>query len=262
MSASLVDTHCHLELIEEREPGAAAIAIEQAREAGVTRVLNVGLGPDNRAVLERAAASAGVFATLGWHPHEAAPPTDELLQAMRGLAADPLVVAVGEIGLDYYWRPGYHEVAVEVQQQGLRLMLRLALELDLPVIIHDREAHADCLRLLREVPGIRGVMHAFSGDVAFALECIAAGMHISVAGPVTYPSAGQLREAVVATPVERLLVETDSPFLPPQSHRGKANRPALVVETAMRVAELKALTFEAFAATSTQTAVTLFGLAR
>jgi TatD DNase family protein len=211
-------------------------------------------------LVERARAHDGVFATVGWHPHQRRPPTQDELQTMRELAADTKAVAIGEIGLDYYWRPGYHEVAAEVQQESLRLMLRLALELDLPVVIHDRDAHEDTLTLIREVAGIRGTMHAFSGDRDFALACVETGMHISVAGPVTYPSAQPLRDAVAAVPAERLLVETDSPFLPPQPWRGKPNQPAYVVETARKVAELKGMTLEDFALTSSSNASRLFGL--
>lgn len=258
---ALVDSHCHLELIDEREPGGAAAAVAEAREEGVASIINIGLGPDNAAVLSRARSLPGVYATVGWHPHEARSPGDADLDQMRALAGSPEVVAVGEIGLDYYWRPGYHEVPAEVQKESFRLMLRLASELDLPVVVHDREAHADCLELIREVPGTRGVMHAFSGDEAFAQACVAAGMRLSIAGPVTYPSAAGLRAAVAAAPVEALLVETDAPFLPPQSHRGKPNRPALVRETARRVAEVKGLSESEFAARCTATAREVFRLA-
>ena len=256
----LVDTHCHLQLIEEREKGGAAAAVAEAREAGVEALICVGLGvDDNEAVLELARGLDGVYATAGWHPHVERAPEDTELQRLRELADDPLIVAIGEIGLDYYWRPGYHEVPVEVQQESFRQMLRIAREVDLPVVVHDREAHADVLALLREVPGTRGVMHAFSGDAAFAGECVAAGMHLSLAGPVTYPSAGALRDAVAAAPPERLLVETDSPFLPPQSHRGKPNTPALVRETAARVALIKGMDEQDFAEQSTRNARELFG---
>ena len=181
----LIDTHVHLELIDERGEGGAEATVTAAAEAGVARMLNIGLGPDNAAVLERANSFPGVFATLGWHPHEKAPPSDEDLQRMRYLAEDPDVVAVGEIGLDYYWRPGYHEVPEGIQQESFRRMLALALELDLPVVIHDREAHQDTLQLLAEFPGTRGTMHAFSGDREFARACLNTGMHLSIGGPVT-----------------------------------------------------------------------------
>jgi TatD DNase family protein len=236
--------------------------VADAQAAGVSRLINIGLGPDNAAVIDRANQHPAVFATIGWHPHQNSVPSDDELQRMRLLAEDTEVVAVGEIGLDYHWRAGYHEVAQEVQQESFRVMLRLAIELDLPVVVHNREAHQDTLALLREVPGIRGSMHAFSGDAAFAAECTAAGMHISVAGPVTYPNARVLREALRVVPLERLLVETDAPFLPPQPWRGEPSRPAMVVETARVVAELKGLPAGRFAGASSHNAVDLFGLRR
>ena len=260
MEPSLVDTHCHLELIEERDPGGASDAVAEAAAAGVNTLINIGLGFDNADVVARARLHPGVVASLGWHPHEKVPPTDQQLTEIGELAADARVVAVGEIGLDYHWRPGYHEVPAELQQEAFRRMLRLARELDLPVIVHDRDAHEDTLRLLLEVPGTRGTLHAFSGDSQFASAVIGAGMHISVAGPVTYPSAGSLREALAGVPVERLLVETDSPFLPPQPWRGKQCRPAMVVETTRRLAEVLGRTFEDTAAATTANARALFSL--
>jgi TatD DNase family protein len=260
MASGLTDTHCHLRLVEEKGEGDAALAVEEAARAGVTRIINIGLGPDNAQVIDRANQHPGVYASLGWHPHQKEPPSDDDLVRMRYYAEDPDVVAVGEIGLDYYWRPGYHEVSEETQKESFRRMLRLAVELDLPVVVHDRDAHMDVLRLIAEVPGTRGVMHAFSGDAEFAGDCLAAGMWISIAGPVTYPNAATLREAVAAVPLERLLVETDAPFLPPQPWRGKPNRPAMLVETARRVAEIKGVTPDQLSRVSTSGAAELFAL--
>lgn len=253
---SLVDTHCHLELISEGAGGAVA----EAATAGVGWVVNIGLGDDNEAVLARARALPGVSCTAGWHPHQKRPPDDGELAAMRALCAEPEVVAVGEIGLDYYWRPGYHEVPVEVQKESMRRMCALAMETGLPVVIHDREAHDDCLAILAEFPGIRGAMHAFSGDAAFARRCLDLGLHVSVAGPVTYPNAGRLREALAVVPLDRLLVETDAPFLPPQPWRGKPNRPAYVVETSRRLAEVKGVGVDELAAATRRNSLALFGL--
>ena len=165
---------------------------------------------------------------------------------------------MGEVGLDYYWRPGYHEVPVEVQQESFRLMLRLARETDLAVVVHNREAHADTLRILREAPGVSVVMHAFSGDEEYARECLTLGALLSIAGPVTYPGAAALRGAVAATPMDSLVLETDAPFLPPQPWRGRPSRPAMVVETARRVAEIKGTSLEELARVSSATAAKAF----
>jgi TatD DNase family protein len=255
---ALTDTHCHLELIAGAGPGEPDVTLEQATGAGVTRVINIGLGPDNEAVLARAGRHENVFATLGWHPHEKEPPGDEALMSMLNLAADPRVVAIGEVGLDYHWREGYHEVPAEVQKESFRRMLQLARKAGLPVIVHSRDAHADTLERLEDYPDVPTVMHAFSGDADYAKECVSRGIVLSIAGPVTYPSASALREAVEAVPVDSLLVETDAPFLPPQPWRGKPNRPYMMVETAAAVAQLKGLSVPDFAAVSWRNADRVF----
>jgi TatD DNase family protein len=235
-------------------------SLAAAREAGVDSIINIGLGEDNEAVLATAAAVEGVWATVGWHPHEKRPPSDDELQAMAGMAGDGRVVAIGEIGLDYYWRPGYHEVPPEVQQEAFRRMLRLARQLRLPVVVHNRDADNDVLRLLREVPEVGGTLHAFSSGVDFALECVTAGFCISIGGAMTYPRSDAIRAAAAAVPQDRLLLETDAPFLPPQPWRGKPNRPALMVETARRLAELRGVTLRQLAAETSENASRLFGL--
>ena len=242
MTPRLVDTHCHLQLIAEEGEGQLEAALAGAAAAGVERVITIGLGDDNREVVALAAGHPEVFATAGWHPHQKTPPTDDQLAQIRELAAHPKVVAIGEVGLDYYWRVGYHEVPVEVQKASLRLMLGVAREVGLPVVIHNRMAHADTLQVLGDFADLTVVMHAFSGEVDFARECAERGIFMSIAGPVTYPSAQPLRDAVAAAPIELLLVETDAPFLPPQPWRGRPSRSEMVVETARKVAELKNMT--------------------
>ncbi|MEA2683418.1 MAG: TatD DNase family protein [Chloroflexota bacterium] len=254
----LTDSHCHLELIAESGEGELEGALEAATEAGVDRIINIGLGPDNHAVLARARQYPNVFATLGWHPHEKVPPQDDDLMSMLELASDPRVVAIGEVGLDYYWRPGYHEVTPDIQKESFRRMLQLARKASLPVMVHNRDAHDDTLAMLENFEDVQVVMHAFSGDAEFARECIARGIVMSIAGPVTYPSAAAVREAVEAAPVDQLIVETDAPFLPPQPWRGKPNRPHMMVETAGAVAQIKGLSLEDFATVSTRTADRVF----
>jgi TatD DNase family protein len=241
----LVDTHCHLQLIAQGEEGGATdeaevdAAVADAAAAGVDAIVNIGLGADNAAVVATARARDGVFAAAGWHPHQARPPTDAEVIEIAELARDDKVVAIGEIGLDYHWRPGYHEVPVEVQKQGFRRMLELARSVDLPVVVHNREAHADTMAMLRDFMDVPAVMHAFSGDTSFAAECAEMGVTVSVAGPVTYPNAAVLRDALTVVPLRQLVVETDAPFLPPQPWRGKPCRPAMVTETARALAEIK-----------------------
>ena len=257
-SFALTDSHCHLELIAEAGEDEPGSSLREAAAAGVSRVINIGLGRDNHAVLARAGKHENVFATLGWHPHEKQPPGDDDLATMLDLAGDPRVVAIGEVGLDYHWSEGYHEVPPDVQMESFRLMLELAREAGLPVVVHSRDAHQDTLERLENYPDLQVVMHAFSGDADYARECVSRGMVLSLAGPVTYPSAGALREAVDAVAPESLLVETDAPFLPPQPWRGKPNRPHMMVETAATVARIKGFSLDEFAATCTRTADRVF----
>jgi TatD DNase family protein len=169
-------------------------------------------------------------------------------------------VAVGEVGLDRYWRPGYHEVPMEVQRRSLRAMLELALEHDKPVVVHDRDAHDDVLAALDEVPGVRGVMHCFSGDAAFAAECTARGFMCSFAGTVTFPRSEGIQAAAASVGDQWLLVETDAPFLAPVPYRGRANQPGYVAATCAAVARLRTAGSAAIAALTTANARRLFGL--
>ncbi len=232
-----IDTHAHLEM-EAFDQDREAV-LERAAAAGLTVIITVGTTiPDCEKALALARRYPQVYASVGVHPHEAKDIDAASCEALRRFAAEPKVVALGEIGLDFF----YNHSAREVQLGGFAAQLDLAEELDLPVIVHDRDAHAETLALLRERRGrLQGVLHCFSGDTAMAAECVALGYYISVAGPVTYPKADQLRSAVREVPLERLLVETDCPYLAPQSRRGKRNEPAYVIETARRLAELRGM---------------------
>lgn len=261
MSTGLVDTHCHLLLIAEAGEEVAT-TMAASREAGVDAVVNIGLGDDNAAAVEVAREHEGVYAAVGWHPHQDRAPSDDDLSAIAALAADKKVVAVGEMGLDYYWRLGYHEVPVHIQKASFNAMLALAKEAGLPAVVHNRQAHADTLEVLRAHPGVTVVMHAFSGEAEFARDCVDLGIYVSVAGPVTYPSAGPLREALEVVPLDHLLVETDAPFLPPQPWRGKPSRPAMVVETARRLAEVKGVALEQLTEQLRANSERVFGIPR
>jgi TatD DNase family protein len=259
----LVDTHCHLVLLEER--GLLDEALGEAAAAGVEQIVSVGLNLEdsdrNREIAER---HPGVFFTVGWHPHETAPPDAAQLRGLEELLRHPRAVTVGEIGLDWYWRPGYHEVPPEVQRRSLRLMLELAAGHGRPVVIHDREAHDDVLAELVAGAGApatgRGVLHCFSGDAGLARSAGELGMVCSFAGTVTFPRAEGIRAAARLVPDGGYVVETDAPFLAPVPFRGRTNQPAYVSATVAAVAALRGETSAVVAHSSTVAARRLFGL--
>ncbi|MCP3141025.1 TatD family hydrolase [Pyxidicoccus xibeiensis] len=253
----LVDAHCHLEVKDY--PDVAAI-LEGARAAGLVHAIVVGQfhGPgDWGNALELAAAHPDFLSpTLGIHPHEAARATEEDFATLEKTCARPEVRAVGEAGLDYY----YDHSPREVQATVFRRQCALALQLAKPLVVHVRDAHDDCEAVLREVGLSRGVIHCFTGDTDAARRYLNLGFFLSLSGVVTYKNAQALQDAVRFAPLDRLMVETDSPYLAPVPHRGRKNQPAHVVETARKVAELKGVTLEEVAATTTANASALFGL--
>jgi TatD DNase family protein len=180
----------------------------------------------------------GIYAVVGVHPHNAKAMSASTVDSLRELAHDQKVVAIGEIGLDYY-----RDLSPRAQQkEAFEQQIRLANELQLPIVVHDREAHADVLEVLRRFDkDAKGIFHCFSGDLSMAEEVIEMGYVISIAGPVTYPNARRLHELVQHLPDESIVLETDCPFLPPQSRRGERNEPLFVLETAHKVAELKGM---------------------
>jgi len=258
-SRPLVDSHCHLVLLDER--GLLDAALEAAAAQGVEQIVSVGLDVEdsdaNRRIAER---HRGVFFTVGWHPHQKQPPDAAELRALDELLRHPRAVAVGEIGIDCYWRPGYHETPLEVQQRQMRTMLELAAEHGKPVVVHDRDAHAETLHALDEVPGTRGVMHCFSGDAVFALQCARRGMVCSFAGTVTFPRSEGIQAAAAAVDAGAYAIETDAPFLAPVPFRGRDNQPAYVAATCAAVARLRGVDPATAARESAQNARRLFGL--
>lgn len=254
----LVDTHCHL---ERKDYGELAPVLERARAAGLVHAVVIGQfhGPgDWGNALELAAAHPEFLSpTLGIHPHEAARATEADLEHLARTCARPEVRAVGEAGLDYY----YNHSPREVQLQIFRRQCALARELDKPLVVHVRDAHDDCHAILREEGLHRGVIHCFTGDLQAARRYLELGFHLSLSGVVTYKKNTEgLHEAVRYAPLERLLVETDSPYLAPIPYRGKKNEPSYVVETARKVAELKGIDPEAVASATTANAAALFSL--
>jgi TatD DNase family protein len=236
-------------------------ALEEARAAGVDAVINIGDdASDNRRGLELAERLPGLKTTIGRHPHSAGEAiTAAERRELRELASHPSVVAVGEIGLDYHFTD-YHKVPKREQQEVFRQMLGLAQELEKPVVLHTRDAFPDLIAILDDFPGTSGVFHCFSGNSAFAAEALARGFYISFAATVTYPTAHGVIGAASIIPLDHMLVETDSPFLPPQSRRGQANAPRYIVETVERIAALRGTSAAEIGRVTGENAVALFRL--
>lgn len=252
----LVDTHCHLDL--EQFDGDRAQVLERARAAGVERILVVGFAPERWGpALRLARSEPDVVVAVGLHPTEAARYDDAIEADIREAAAEAPVCAIGEIGLDYYWMTA----PAEVQRRAFLRQIALARDLDLPFIVHQRDAAEDALAVLEEAgPPHRGVMHCFTGDPAYAERCLALGMYLGIGGAVTFRNARDLHEAVRTVPLERLVLETDAPYMTPSPHRGKRNEPAYVRLVAERVAELRGIPVEEVAEVTTANAARLFAL--
>lgn len=254
----LVDTHCHLDFDAFDEDRDEVVA--RAAAAGVTRIIVPAVHLENApTVLALAKRYDGVFAAIGVHPNSSAGWQDSWIDSLRELAQQEKVVAIGEIGLDYYW----NRSPKVVQQRAFTAQLALAAELELPVIVHNRDASADVIRLLsesalagRERPG---VLHSFSAGQETAQAGLAMGFYLGFTGPITYKKADSLRRIAAQVPLERLMVETDAPFLPPQPYRGRRNEPAYVVEVADRMAGLHNMATAALAQQSSENAIRLFG---
>ena len=239
-----VDTHCHLFLME----GDPAGAVSRANEAGVASLICVGIDPESsRRSLELAESFRGVFATAGMHPHTASGLDRQAGAVIEELLADPMVVGVGETGLDYYRMLS----PLEDQQRAFKAHIALSRETGKPLVVHVREAWEDALRILAEGSAERIVLHCFSGTPEIAIEAGRRGYFVSFAGNVTYPNAGPLREAAAAVAEGLLLTETDSPFLSPQSTRGRPNDPTNVLAVVEALASARG---NSAAATTTATA--------
>ena len=258
MQLQLIDTHAH---IDGRDfiPDFDAV-LSRARDAGLTRILTVGADLESSiAAAALAADHEQIFAAVGIHPHDAARITEKCYDVVRDLAlGNRKVVAIGEIGLDFY----RDRSPRDVQEQVFRRFIQLAREVSLPVIIHDRDAHDRVMAILREEQAgeVGGVLHCFSGDLEMARQCVEMGFYISIPGTVTYANNEKLRDVVRGVRMEHLLLETDCPYLSPVPFRGKRNEPAHVRITAEKVAELKGLSLEDVGRITTLNAGRLFGL--
>lgn len=246
-----IDNHCHL---PGGDPALVADLVAEAAAGGVTRLVNVGCDvAESRAAIEVAREHEGVFATAGVHPHDASQGTDGL----RELLDTPEVVAVGECGLDYH----YTKSPAEDQRRVFAEQIRLAHEFDLALVIHTREAWDETFEILaaESVPD-RTVFHCFTGGPREAERCLELGAVLSFSGIVTFPSAPELREAALLCPLDRMMVETDAPFLAPVPHRGKPNRPALVSVVGDAVAQLRGVPAHEVASATWSTAERFYRL--
>ena len=253
----LFDTHAHLHFPQFADDLEASL--DRARAAGVRRFVNIGTDvATSRASIELASLHANVWATVGVHPHDAAEVGDDDLAEIERLAASPDVVAIGEMGLDFFRNLSPRDM----QERVFRWQLDLCRRLRKPAVIHCRDAHPETLAILADerVAEVGGIMHCFSGDTDVARRCLDLNLLLSLAGPVTYPSSRALPEVARMAPADRLVVETDCPFLPPQGHRGQRNEPAYLAITAARVAELRGEPLEALARQTTDNARRLFGV--
>jgi len=251
----LVDSHCHLQdkKFDEDRKDVIARSLET-----LDWLVVIGEGMDtSRQAYDL--IQENVYATVGVHPYYAAQITDETLAELREMASNPSVVAIGEIGLDYF---KYNDTPKDVQETGFRRQLELACELNLPVVIHNRESTDDLSKILEEytdsLPG--GILHCFAGSVDFVERVLGWGFHISFAGNVTFPKALELKTAAKQVPMDRLLVETDAPYLAPQAVRGRRCEPAYTRHTAEYLANLKGVSYEDLSSATAENAAVVFGV--
>ncbi|MFA5927052.1 MAG: TatD family hydrolase [Patescibacteria group bacterium] len=259
-----IDTHCHLNFPEFKNEISAVIG--RAVDAGVNRMVNVGIDLDtSKRSLELARRYPEVYATVGIHPHCSPDLSIETWSDLSVLAAHPKVVAIGEIGLDYYYLKRSSRYADSPSREDqifcFERMLDLALETKLPVIIHSREADADMLGILKSYSGsLRGVFHCFSGDTYFAEKVLDLGFAISFTGNITYKKSVDTCEAIERIPLGSIMIETDAPYLAPEPFRGQRNEPAHVVDVAQKIAEIKKLSLAEVERETTKKAKKLFGI--
>lgn len=254
-----IDTHVHLNA-DQYEVDLQEV-IDRALEANVKKMVVIGF---DRITIERAMKLVEeysfIYAVVGWHPVDAIDCTEEDLRWIEELAAHEKVVGIGEMGLDYHW----DKSPKDIQQEVFRKQIRLAQKVKLPIIIHNRDATEDVIRILQEEEAYLtgGIMHCFGGSVETAKQCIDMNFMISLGGPVTFKNAKKPKEVAAEIPLEYLLIETDAPYLAPHPHRGKRNEPALVPLVAEEIARLKGISIEEVAEATTKNAERFFNLAK
>lgn len=253
----LFDTHAHLNAEQYNEDLDEVIA--RAQKEGVTHMVVVGFDrPTIIKAMELANGYDFIYACVGWHPVDAIDMTDEDLRWIEELSAHPKVVALGEMGLDYHW----DKSPKEVQKEVFRKQIRLAKKVNLPIVIHNREATADVVEILQEehAEEVGGIMHCFSGSPEVAKECVKMNFYISLGGPVTFKNAKKPKEVAAEIPLDKLLIETDCPYLAPHPYRGQRNEPGYVKLVAEQIAEIKGIPFDEVAEVTSQNAKKLFDI--
>lgn len=253
----LFDTHVHLNA-EQFEEDLEEV-IERAKLAGVSNVVVVGFDhPTILRAMELVEQYDFMYASVGWHPVDAIDMTEDDLNWIEDLSGHPKVVAIGEMGLDYHW----DKSPKDIQKEVFRKQIRLAKKVQLPIIIHNREATADIVEILEEenAAEVGGIMHCFSGSAETAKKCVDMNFYISLGGPVTFKNAKKPKEVAEEIPLDRLLIETDCPYLAPHPHRGKRNEPSYVKLVAEQIAEIKSISLEEVEEATTRNAKKLFGI--
>jgi len=253
----LFDTHAHLD--DTKFQGETDKVIARAKEAGVSLIVNVGYNLRHaRQSIALAEQYDFIYAAVGLHPHDAKDGNKAFWEEIYKLARHPKVVALGEMGLDYYWDNSPRDV----QREVFRQQIGVAKDLQLPIIIHDRDAHQDVLTIVREERAfeVGGVFHAYSGNWELAKEVLELGFYISIGGPVTFNNARKILEVVEKAPLESLLIETDCPYLTPHPYRGKRNEPGYVQLVAEKIAEIKNISYEKVASATKENGMKLFGI--
>ena len=249
------DTHAHYD--DKAFDNDRKALLTRLNDEGVDYILDPGCDlASSRAAIALAERFDFVYAAVGFHPEELEGYSEEAFQQMEALAAHSKCVAMGEIGLDYYW-----DASHKTEQKALfRRQIDLALALDKPVIVHDREAHGDCMEIVRDYPGLRGVFHCYSGSAEMAEELLKRGWYLGFDGPITYKNARKALEVLALCPLERLLIETDSPYLSPVPLRGKRNDSGNLPYIVDKIAEIKGLRHEDVAAAAMANGCRLFGI--
>jgi len=256
-----IDTHAHLDMLKKRSPESS---VSESMEENVRYIINIGTDLDGcRKSLEYAEKFDNVFGSLGVHPHDAENFNNEtvksIIEMYSGFEKRDKIVAIGETGFDYYRNLS----SKKAQEIAFRSQIEIAMEYGLPVVVHSREADEDMLKLLSEYADeerFRAVVHCFSGPPSFAEKILELGLFISFTGVITFPNAKKVREAVKVVPMERMFIETDSPFLAPQEHRGKENHPGFVKYVAQKISEIKEIKLEEVAEATSKNAIEFFKL--
>lgn len=252
----IIETHCHLDYLK-KEP--LEDILRKSQEAGVEKLITIAVEPDNfDAAYNLAQNHEQIYFTQGIHPHDAKLATEEAFAKIEERAADPKMLAVGEIGLDYHYNNSPREKQIEV----FRRQMELAAKLDKPVVIHSRDADEDMARVLKELSGNlnkKGVIHSFTSSLELAQTALDLGFHLGFNGIITFKKAEDVRKAVALAPIDRILTETDSPFLTPVPHRGKENAPYRLPHVAEKIAEIKDMGLETVCEQTRQNALDLFG---